>query len=484
MNLKKQAEKSIFWSILIQFSFQFFGFLVTIILARILLPEQFGVVGMVAIFIALGRIVIDGGLASSLIRDKEVNQTDYSTIFFANLCLSVVFYVILLILAPYLALFFQQPELSNLLRVYGLVFIIGAFSTVQSVRLNKELDFKTQFKLLVPSLLVSSAMAVWMAYAGFGTWSLIVKELVFALMASIQIWIYSKWTPSFIFSTERFKHHFSFGSKIMVTELLNRFFIDSYKIVIGKFFSATQLGLYARAKSMEELPNTVLFNTINRVMYPLLAHVNDDDQRLKGIYRQIISTVAYLVVPVLTLLIILAKPLFVFLLTEKWNEAIPYFQILTLAALISPIQMYLLNICKVKGRSDLVLKLSIVEYGLIGFGLTSAIWLGMEGLLWSLVLIAFAKVLLSAMVAARLISYTLREQFMDIYQPYVFSVTAGFFVWLLMDLFYTEQQFQLGVLLLSSGIFFLLFGFLSFITKNKIFFKGIRYVRFQLVRFF
>ena len=482
MDLRNQARKSFSWSILNQLSNQIVGFIVSIILARILFPKDFGVIGMITIFITLSRTLLDGGLASSLIRNKDVTQADYSTVFFTNIVAAILLYVLLFFTAPLIACFFGEPIFVNLLRVYGIVLLMGSLSIIQSVRLKKNLDFKTQFVLLIPSLIISAIVSIWMAYNGFGVWSLVWKEIIFSGVASVQLWIYAKWRPSFVFDKKLFKYHFIFGSKLLLTDILSKFFNEVYKIVIGKYFSATQLGLFTRAKSMEELPNGIIFNSINRVMYPLLSNVNDDDERLKRIYRQIITTVHYLVVPILVLIAILAKHLFVFLLTEKWIEAVPYFQILIIAALLSPMQQYMLNICKVKGRSDLVLKLSTIQYISLAVGLLPAIWFGIFGLLWSIVAVTAVMVVITARFAGRLIGYTIKEQILDIYQPYLLSIISAIVLLFSNYIFLFNLPNNFILLTIGILIFMFIYLFLSYLSKNTVLMSGVLLIKNKISR--
>ena len=338
--LKSKAKSGFSWSILIQLSHQLLNFVVSILLARVLIPADFGKVGIIMIFMSLGRILLDGGLAPSLIRTKDPDQKDYSTVFVINISAALISYGLLFVFAPSITSYFNQTnDFTSLLRVYGIVLILGSLTIVQSVRLNKNLQFKTQFKLLLPSLIISGACAIWMAYNGFGVWSLVYKEIIFSSLAGVQLWYYSKWTPSLVFSKEKFLHHFKFSYKLLINDLLYRVFNDTYKFLIGRFYSPTELGLYTRAKSMEELPNGVIFNAINRVMFPLLAQVNDDNERLKRVYSMIISRVAFILVPTFTVLGIMAKYIFIFLLTDKWVQSASYFQVLMFGSIFLPMKL-------------------------------------------------------------------------------------------------------------------------------------------------
>ena len=421
-------KSSFKWSFIIQASFQIIGFLVSIILARVLSPSDFGIIGILTIFINLSKNITDGGLASSLIRTKAPSERDFSTVFYFNLVCSISLYAILFIAAPFIANFFKVPLIENLLRVFGVTIILSAFTITQSVKLNKELNFKTQFKILLPSLLISAIAGIASAYYGLGVWSLVIKEVVFSLLASMQLWFYSRWKPLRVFDRDSFKNHFYYGYKLVITDLISQFFRDSNKAIIGKVFSPSQLGFFTRAQSMQDLPNQVIFNTINRVLFPMLSKVQDSDIRLRDLYRQVIKIISFLVTPFLTLLYLVAKPLFIFLLTEKWLPAVPYFKILIIAGMIAPLQPYLLNICKVKGRSDLVLKLSFVEYIFIFLSMLAIIPFGIYGLLWGLVLATIGKLMVAMYYAGKLINYSMKSQLLDLKEGFVLSVIG--FLWI------------------------------------------------------
>jgi O-antigen/teichoic acid export membrane protein len=241
MSLKNQAISGVFWTGLQQFGRQGIAFITSIILARILSPYEFGLIAMIGIFIALGDSLIKSGLTNSLIRTENINEDDYSTVFIFNMVGSVVIYLILFVLAPLIAKFYRQIELIEIIRWYSLVFIINALSAVQLTRLTKIMDFKTQLIVSLPSILISSLIGIYMAYANYGVWSLIWSAIAQSLLATIQVWIYSKWIPNFVFSIDKFKLHFNYGIKIMLSSLLDIFFVNIYTLIIGRFFHPLQV---------------------------------------------------------------------------------------------------------------------------------------------------------------------------------------------------------------------------------------------------
>lgn len=466
-SLRSSGRSGMIWSFLIQGGTQAVNFIVTVLLARLLMPHEFGLIGMITIFLAISRALLDGGFVSSLIRTNNADNVDYSTVFFVNLISSFILYGLLFSVAPYIADFYGQDVLINIIRVLGLVLIINAFSLVQSTKLNKALQFRTQFKLQLPSLIISALVSLWMAYNDYGVWSLVAKDLTFAFLATIQLWWYGKWIPSFVFDKEKFKYHFNFGYKLSLTQIINTSFNNLYNVVIGKYFSAAQLGYFTRARSLEELPTGFFYNAFNRVFYPLLAKVNDDDQKLKRVYSQLMRVVVFVVTPVLIYLGVVAEPFFRWLLTEKWLPAVPYFQLLLISGIFFPIHQYNLNICKLKGRSDMVLKLSMLQNILLLIGAFSALWFGIYGLLYSLIIVNVLITLINAYFSGRLIDYFLLDQMKDIYPIFILNALLGVIFFFLQHNYF----FKLGdfwSLLINAFGFFIAYLMLAYSMKMAV----------------
>ncbi|MBA6153400.1 lipopolysaccharide biosynthesis protein [Gelidibacter maritimus] len=466
-SLRASGKAGMLWSFLIQGGTQAINFVVTVLLARLLMPEEFGLIGMIAIFIAISRALLDGGFVSSLIRTKDADNVDYSTVFFVNLISSAFLYGLLFTTAPLISEFYEEEILIKLIRVVGLILIINAFSLVQSTKLNKELQFKTQFKLQLPSLIISSLVAIWMAYNDYGVWSLVVKDLAYALLATLQLWWYAKWMPSFVFDREKFKYHFNFGYKLSLTQIINTSFNNLYNVVIGKYFSAAQLGFFTRARSLEQLPTLFFYNAFNRVFYPLLAKVNDDNQQLRRVYSQLMIIVVFIVTPILVYLGVVAEPFFRWLLTEKWLPAVPYFQLLLISGIFYPIHQYNLNICKLKGRSDMVLKLSVLQNIMLLVGAFSAIWFGIYGLLYSLIVINILITFINAYFSGKLIEYGLRDQLKDILPILGLNAFLGLILYILQIKRFNKLP-DLGNMGASLTVFFTLYILTAFILKMRV----------------
>lgn len=449
---KQKAKSGMGWSFLIQGGNQIINFIVSVILARILLPSEFGLIGMIAIFIIISKEFVNGGFSSSLIRTKEVDNGDYSTVFFINIITSVLMYVLLFFTAPYVAQFYEEPILTDLIRVLGIILLVSAFSFVQSTKLNKDLDFKTQFKLQLPALILSAAISIWMALSGYGVWSLVIRDLSYATFATLQLWFYSNWKPSLIFDKTKLKTHFNFGYKLSLTQIINTLFDNLYKVIIGKFFSAAQLGFYTRAKSLVEMPSGFFVSAFNRVAYPLLSSIGNDEKKLKSVYSRLMKMLVFVITPILIYLGIIAEPLIKLLLTEKWLPAVPYFQLLIISGLFYPIHKYNLNICKVNGRSDLVLKLSMFENFLLLIGAFSAIWYGIYGLLFSLVTVNILVTITNAFFSGRLINYGLILQTKDLFPSFLLGGIAGLITFYLN--YYVLFQYSDLISIVFSGMFY------------------------------
>lgn len=425
MSLKKQAITGLLWTFTQQFSVQIINFVVQIILARILLPEDFGLIAMLTVFIAVGVSLSDSGLTSSLIRTTNPDQSDYSTVFFMNLIGAVLIYFLLFFTAPLIASFYSQPILEDVLKVYTITFIIRAFSQVQLTKLTKEMNFKLQMVIQIPSVIVAGIAGIYLARQGFGVWALVWMNLIQTGISSIQLWVRTRWFPSFIFDVNKLKYHFNFGYKLTLSGLLNTVFNNIYNLVIGKYFSATQLGYYNRADTLRMFPVQNLSTALNKVTYPMFATIQDDDIKLKIAYKKIMCQVLFWLAPLMILLMVLAEPIFRFVLTEKWLPAVPYFQLLCVSGILYPLHSYNLNILNVKGRSDLFLRLEIIKKIFIAVGIAIAIPFGIYGLLYFQVLSSFVAFYINTFFSGEMIRYSIREQIKDISPILVVSSIVG-----------------------------------------------------------
>ncbi|QED36505.1 lipopolysaccharide biosynthesis protein [Antarcticibacterium arcticum] len=426
MSLKKKAALSLVWTFTQQFGNQLIGFFVSLVLARILLPAEFGLIGMIVVVVAVGNVLLDGGLTKSLIRDPDCDEEDYSTVFFFHLIASLLIYAVIFLIAPLIANFYEQPLLTSITRVYSLSIIITSFSVVQMARLTKVMDFKTQAIIAIPASLIGGVAGVWMAYTGYGVWSLVWSGLITSIVSTVLLWFHSNWLPSFSFNMKKFRKHFDFGYKLTLSDLLNRIFNNIFLIVIGKYFSAGQVGFYTRAETMKQLPIVNITNALNKVTFPLFVSIQDDDIRLRRVYKKLMLMVMFVIAPVLIFLAVLAEPVFVFLFTAKWLPAVPYFQILCVTGILYPLHSYNLTILNVKGRSDLFLKLEVIKKIIIILTILIAIPFGILALLYGQVLISLIGFFINAHYTKRFIGYTGWAQLKDVFPIIFLAAFAGF----------------------------------------------------------
>lgn len=360
-SLKQKATKGVFWSSVERFSVQGVQFVIMLVMARLLTPQDYGLIGMLAIFLALSQSLIDSGFSQALIRKQNRTETDNSTVFYFNVVVSVSLYAILFATAPFVADFYEIPELCMVMRVVCLGIIINSFAVVQRALLTSDIDFKTQAKASVSAALVSGAAGITLAYSSFGVWALVWQQLTNLCINTVLLWAFSKWRPQRVFSWRAFHELFSFGSKLMLSGMLETTYNNIYPIVIGKLFSASDLGHYTRAQQFSQFPSSNITGVIQRVTYPVLCDIQDDDVRLASAYRSFLKLSAFVVFPLMTGLAAVSEPLITIVIGEQWHFCAQLLQIICFAMMWYPIHSINLNLLQVKGRSDLFLRLEVIK---------------------------------------------------------------------------------------------------------------------------
>jgi O-antigen/teichoic acid export membrane protein len=360
-SLKRLTAKGVFWSSVERFSAQGIQFVLGLILARILSPSEYGIIGMLSIFIAVAQSFIDSGFSNALIRKKDRNEVDYSTVFYFNIIVGIVAYFILFFLAPLIANFYETPILSQLTKVVALNVFINSLAIVQRAKLTITVDFKTQAKATTLSVILSGILGIYLAYTGLGVWALAIQSVSRNFINVLLLWILSKWKPKRIFSMSSFREMFDYGYKLLISGLIDTLYRNIYSLVIGKVFSANDLGNYSRAQQFANFPSSNITGVIGRVTFPIMSKIQDDDERLSNTYRKYLRLTAFIVFPLMMGLAALARPMIIFILTEKWEATIILLQILCFSMMLYPIHAINLNLIQVKGRSDWFLKLEIIK---------------------------------------------------------------------------------------------------------------------------
>jgi O-antigen/teichoic acid export membrane protein len=470
MGFKEKAVSGMLWSIWQQLSGKIIGFSISIFLARILEPAEFGLIAMLSIFIAVGNILLDGGLTASLIRTTDADQKDLSTIFYFNLAGSTFLYLLLFLSSPLIADFYNQPLLKAVVRVYGLILVLNAFFGVQSTLLIKELKLKKQTSIQIPAAICGGILGIVLAKMGYGVWSLVWMGLCTSFLSTAMHWIYSPWRPSLVFDKECFKKHFNFGYKMTLSGILDTVYQNIYFIIIGKYFSAVQLGFYSRAESISQLPISNISAAVNKVAYPMFAEISNDVVQLKNVYKKLMQQVLFWNAPVLILLCVVAEPLFRFLLTDKWLPSVPYFKILCISGIMYPLHSYNLNILKVMGKSALFLKLEIVKKVLSVVGILSFISFGIYGLLYFQLFFNFVAYYINSIYSGELIHYPVKEQIEDILPILALAGSIGvacYFLDLLLAHLFVPDLIRIMIIGICYALFYYAFSQLVKLTAMR-----------------
>lgn len=465
MSLKKSALSGVFWTFLQQFSTQIINFGTSVVLARLILPAEFGLLGMIAIFTSISMVIIDNGMGASIIRTQHPDDDDYNTIFVFSMLLSTLVYLILFFCAPLIAIFFKQPVLTAVIRTISISLVIGTFASAQKTRFAKNLNFKLPMLLNIPALIGSGLTGIILAYHGYGVWSLVWANITLYSLEALLIWVFTPWRPKFSISKKKLKYHFDFGYKIALSTMLHNGFREVYTVIFGRFFSPAQTGYYYRANSLVMLPVYSIGSVLNRVSLPLFAAVNNDDVRLKDVYKRILKIVAFIVSPVLLIMCALAHPMFSFLFGARWDSAVPYFQILCLNGIVYPINMYNLYILGVKGLSGLSLKIELVKNIVTIALIFCCVYFGMYAVLWGIVAMSVMEFLVNSYFSGRCINYSVWAQVRDLIPILTAAGLAAAGAYLINVFLATNISNNFLRLIIGGGAGVIIYGCLGFLFR-------------------
>lgn len=443
-NLKTKTQKGIVWSFIERFATQGVQFLFGIILARILSPEDYGIIAMPLVFLAIAQCFIDSGFSSALIRKQNLTEDDLSTAFYFNVGVGVICYLLLFFTSPLIADFYNTPILANLLKVTALATLFNPLSAVQQALLTRKIDFKTQAAISLSGAFVSGVAGLVMAYSGFGVWALVCQQVGGYFIRTILLWMFGTWRPKRRWSWDSFHYLWGFGSKMLGAGLLDTAYNNIYTVVIGKFFSANDLGNYTRAQQFATLPSSNITGVLQRVTFPVLSSIQDDDKRLAKNYRKILKLSAFLIFPLMLMLSAITRPLVYVILTEKWEGCIILLQIICFGMMWYPIHAINLNLLTVKGRSDLFFRLEVFKkvVGVIILCITIPL-----GLLWMVigsVVVSLFSLVINTYYTGKLIHVGFFKQMHDILPIFC----ASFFMWIVVHislLLSSNNWIQLGI---------------------------------------
>ncbi|MBP7223211.1 MAG: MOP flippase family protein [Sedimentibacter sp.] len=457
MSLKQKTVSGLLWSFVDTFAGQGLTFIVGIILARILSPREFGLIGMITIFIAVSESFINSGFSSALIRKKDCTNIDFSTVFYFNLAAGILFFLILFFTAPFIAGFFDEPQLKPIVQVLGIVLIIDSLTLIQRTILTKRIDFKLQTRISVIASLGSGVIAIVMAYKGFGVWSLVAQRIAKESLNSIFLWLWNRWKPLLVFSKQSFKELFGFGSKLLASGLIDTIYQNIYYLIIGKYFSAQELGYYTRADGFQRIPSQSLNGVIGRVSYPVLASIQDDKPRLKNNYQKLIRSTMFITFILMLGMAAISEPMIITLIGEKWRPSIIYLQMLCFVGMMYPLHALNLNMLQVSGRSDLFLRLEVIKKILAIPTIVIGVLWGIKIMILGMMVNTLIAYYLNSYWSGRFIGYSVKQQVVDILPSFGLALTMAIFVYILGLFLPFSYLWVLIIQFIAGALFILLF---------------------------
>jgi len=451
VSFKEKTISGITWSAVDSLANQGVHFIVGIVMANYLLPREYGLIGMTAIFMAISNTFISSGFSSALIRKNDCTQADYSTVFYYNLGMGLLFYAILFFSAGIIADFFDEPLLKPIVRILGLDLVINSLTIIQSTTLTKRLDFKLKARITAIAGIISGIVGILMACNGFGVWSLVARMILMAFFNSFFLWVWNRWKPSLEFSITSFKELFGFGSKLLASALIDTVYKNIYYIIIGKYFSAQELGYYTRAQMFKNLPIDQMNTIMGRVTYPVLSQMRDNPVILKGAYRRMIMSTTFLSFTIMAIMAAVAEPMIITLIGENWSTSIVYLQMLCFVGMLHPLQTLNLNMLNVQGRSDLFLKLEIIKKTLALPTIIIGVIFGIKIMIAGMMLNSIIEYYLNSYWSGEMVNYPMREQVKDILPAFLLALFIGIVAYIT-GLFIPLSYFPLLLLQLFIGL--------------------------------
>lgn len=464
MSVKEQATRSVFWSAVERFSAQAVQFSLSIIIARILSPSDYGTIAMLSIFMAIAQTFIDSGFAIALIQKKNKTEADYSTVFYFNIIVAIVTYLLLYFSSPFIADFYNMEILDKITKAFGLTLIISSFGIVQQARLTIALDFKKQAYASLIAITVSGIIGIIMAYTGYGVWALVYQALFNSFLNVACMWIFSKWLPKLIFSLQSFRQLFGFGSKLLLSTLLHTVYTNIYTLIIGKLFASSELGYYNRSLTIAQLPSINLTNVIVRAIYPIQCRMQDDMEQLNDFFLKYLRMSCYIIFPVMVALCALSQPLIITLLTSKWLPAAPMLQLLSLAFLFEPIMRINHNMLNVKGRTDYFLYAEIIKKIVAVLILVITIPFGVYYMCAGLVAYSIADIIIIVHYSKKITRISLLTQFRALFPIFILTFSMGSIMYLITLIHSISPLLQLCIASILGTCYFI---FISWIFQFK-----------------
>ncbi|WP_292269378.1 lipopolysaccharide biosynthesis protein [Butyricimonas sp.] len=429
-NLQTKTIHSVFWAACERGGALFVQFCVTLVLARILAPSDYGLLGMLTVFTAIGTVLIDSGFSQALIRKVNINSHDYPTVFYTNIVLGGIIYGLLFLIAPYIAIFYNEPQLEGLSKVLFLMFPICALGIVQETILLRTLRFKLIASIAITAAFISGCVGIIMALHGYGVWALVYQQLTLYIARVLGFWLVSGWKPRWLFDFGVLKELSGFSLNLLLISFINNIFNNIYTLVIGKYFTTSETGYYNQARLLAETPATLIAGVVHRATYPILSQIQENDKCLKVGYKKIISMTMFINLPVLLGMLAIADNLFIVLFSEKWLPAVPVFQVLCVYGAIYPLHVINTNLLRVKGKGRLFLLLEITKKVFMVLAIVLTLQYGIIPLIWGSVFASIMATFLNMYFCGKLIDYSILEQVWDISKILIVAIVMMVAVWM------------------------------------------------------
>lgn len=445
-SLKKRTIKGVAWTSLDQVMTLGFGFVIGVVLARLLSPSDYGMLAMIAVFNAIAMAFVNSGFGNALIRKPDLTEDDNTTAFGFNIVVALVMVGVIWLIAPMVARFYDKPILSSLLRAEGFLLIISSLRIVQNSQLSRALNFKAKMIVNVASQVIAGVVAIITAFRGFGVWALVIQHYVSGITGLVLLWVISPWRPRGRWNKASFGYLWGYGSKLLASGLLDTVYTNIYPIVIGKFYSAADLGQYTRANGYANLPSQGLTGVLQQVTFPVLSQIQEDNDRLAYSYRRMLRFTVFLVFPIMMGMAALAHPLVISLVTDKWSQCVPYLQVICFASMWYPVHAINLNLLQVKGRSDLFLRLEIIKKAIITIAIFICVPFGIMGICLGSVCTSVICLAINTYYTGKLIHVGFFRQMMDMTPTLLASLAMGAVI------YFAVMPFDNDIVKLAIGI--------------------------------
>lgn len=482
MSLKKQAFSGMIWTFVEMFGGQIINFFVNIILARKLFPSDYGLIGMIFVFITISTVLMDSGISVSILRSKDVSEDDYSTLFISNVSISIIIYAVIFLIAPYISAFYNKEILSSLIRIYGLNIIIQSFVVVQSIYLVKNLKFKKQTLMKLPAIIISSTIAIYMAYHGYGVWSLVWMYLLQNFFWALFHWIFGNWNPKLNFNYVIFKRHFSYGNKLVLVELLNSSTANIYQIILGKYFISSLVGNYTQAITLRQIPISNIYGAIMKVLFPIFSKIQGNRKSFKHYFLFCQEVFLLILVPILIFMGIHSKEILVLLFSEKWENADFFLSAACLAGIFASISNYNINILKIVIGSSKILRFEILNKVQLFFFIALFLIIKRDAnwLIYTLPLCAMITFLFSSFMIRNALEINLSKMIFKTLIYIIFALLGSLLGNFLFDLLLHSRSGILYKLIFCAAIEIATFFLLIRVFRKDMFFEFLTLIKSNL----